>query len=509
MIPRHLYILFLCMVILFSGSCYQLDNEDSFDIGDHTYQLAIPLVNTNATIKYLSENASGNVSLRADQTGKATLFYNGEVLRRSMFNFFPPFPGTVGYPIPDTLFSFPVPFKNSPNIKKAVFRDTKLNFYFEHNEPQDVTVRMVFLNLFKNNRPFEQTFSMPSSGSSTSKLLTEKFSVDGYEMRSTQNDLNIFYEAVKSNGEKIVLDRVEFYFDVIKFAYLEGYIGYHISPVSGSLIDINLFDKWISGAFDFENPKVSIIVENSFGFPVRSKVNRMQLTSITGNTVNLESEFVQKGVDFNYPFLNEIGKSKITYFSFDRNNSNIREIFNEKTKTIEYDISAEINAEKDTSINGFADENSYYVINVAAEIPLQGSVDDLVVTDTITFDPAILKGIEKIGFKMTFENTFPMDLSADIYFLDVNKKSVYTLITKDKLYLPSPGLDSQGKVLKSIPKNMSVNLDKESIEDLKKARFITVVGKISTIDSPNNASVWLYENNGLLFQLGALVDYKK
>ena len=86
----------------------------------------------------------------------------------------------------------------------------------------------------------------------------------------------------------------------------------------------------------------------------------MELTSITGNRVNLESEFVQKGVDFNYPFLNEIGKTKTTYFSFDRNNSNIRDIFNEKTKTIEYDISAEINAEKDTSINGFADEKDVY-----------------------------------------------------------------------------------------------------------------------------------------------------
>ncbi|MBK6362412.1 MAG: hypothetical protein IPL63_08460 [Saprospiraceae bacterium] len=501
--------LFLFIVILMVSACSQFDDEGSFDIGDQTYQLAIPLVNTSATIKYLAENATGNVSLKVDQTGKATLFYNGEVLRRSMFNFFPPYPGTVGFPIPDTLFSFPVPFKNSPNIKKAVFRDTKLNFYLEHNEQEDVTVKMVFLNLFKNNKPFEQVFSMPSAGNSPSKLLSERISVDGYEMRSTQNDLNIYYEAIKSNGEKIVLDRVEFYFDVIKFAYLEGYIGYHISPVSGSLIDINLFDKWISGTFDFENPKVSIIVDNSFGFPVRSKVNRMELTSITGNRVNLESEFVQKGVDFNYPFLNEIGKTKTTYFSFDRNNSNIRDIFNEKTKTIEYDISAEINAEKDTSINGFADENSYYVINVAAEVPLHGSVNDLVVTDTVTFDPAILKGVEKIGFKMTFENTFPMDLSADIFFLDASKNPVFTLINKDKLFLPSPGLDSQGRVLKGVPKNMAIQLEKEAIEILKKASFIAVVGKINSLDGKDSNSVWMYDNNGLLFQLGALIDYKK
>ena len=73
--------LFLFIVILMVSACSQFDDEGSFDIGDQTYQLAIPLVNTSATIKYLAENATGNVSLKVDQTGKATLFYNGEVLR--------------------------------------------------------------------------------------------------------------------------------------------------------------------------------------------------------------------------------------------------------------------------------------------------------------------------------------------------------------------------------------------------------------------------------------------
>ncbi|MBK6782392.1 MAG: hypothetical protein IPG79_00530 [Saprospiraceae bacterium] len=133
----------------------------------------------------------------------------------------------------------------------------------------------------------------------------------------------------------------------------------------------------------------------------------------------------------------------------------------------------------------------------------------MVVTDTVTFDPAILKGVEKIGFKMTFENTFPMDLSADIFFLDASKNPVFTLINKDKLFLPSPGLDSQGRVLKGVPKNMAIQLEKEAIEILKKASFIAVVGKINSLDGKDSNSVWMYDNNGLLFQLGALIDYKK
>ncbi|MFZ1705156.1 MAG: hypothetical protein WAT79_12480 [Saprospiraceae bacterium] len=497
------------LTILLLNSCSFWEDEGQFDIGDHTYQLAIPLVNTKATVGYLSENSKGNVTLRVDPAGKTTVYYNGEVLRRTTANFFPPYPGLAGIPIPDTSFSFPVPFKNNPEIRKAVFRNTKLYFYFEHDMVEDISVRIMFKNLYKNNKPFEEKFTLNSTENLPPKLVTEKFNVDGWEMISDNNSLDIYYEAIRSNGEKIILKRAEFYFDFIQFAYLEGYIGYHLSPVSGNLIDINLFDKWVSGSFDFENPKVSIIVDNSFGFPVRSKINRMDLTSITGKQVKLESEFIEKGIDFNYPFLNEIGQIKTTHFSFDRHNSNIRDIFNEKTKTIYYDISAEINPEKDPSINGFLDEKSFYSVNVAAEIPLNGKVNEVVVTDTTTFDPAIFKGVENAGFKLIFENTFPMDLTADVIFLNENKDQVFSLFGNESLILPSPGLDNLGKVKAGIPYKKSITLQKQDIDQIRTASFVTVIGKINTVTHPTGEPVWIFSSNGLLLQMGALVDYKR
>lgn len=508
-ITRYKFWPLISILTVLIAACSPFEDFEGVDLGDQTYQVAIPLVNTKATVGYLSENAQGNVSLGIDPSGKATVYFNGEVLHRTTAQYFPPYPGLAGIPIPDTLYTFPVPFANNPEIKRARFKNTKLYFYFEHGNPEDVTVHMTFRNLFKNGKPFQKTYAMKSTGSGSVSLTTEKEDMEGWEMVSENNSLDIYYEAITQSGNKVILNRAEFYFDVIQFAYMEGYIGYHISPVSGSLIDISLFDKWKSGTFDFENPKVSIIVDNAFGFPVRSKVNRMDLTSITGNLVSLESEFIQKGVDFNYPSLSEIGQIKRTYFSFDRNNSNIREIFNEKTKKIEYDISAEINPEKDPSIHGFLEDKSFYKVYVAAEIPLQGALNEVVVTDTTTFNPSFLDNVIQAKLKLNLENTFPMDLEAEIYFLNENKLPVYILFGNGDLILPSPGIDNQGLVKKGQQVKKEISLKNSDVMALQKAKYIAIVGKINTVQHPAGEPVWIYQNNGLHVQLGALIDYKK
>jgi hypothetical protein len=142
--------------------------------------------------------------------------------------------------------------------------------------------------------------------------------------------------------------------------------------VTWVIIDVSLFDKWKSGKFNFEDPKISLSVESNFGLPVRSKINTLSLTSISGNTVNLESQYVTEGINFNYPLFSEIGQVKTTEFYFDKTNSNIKQIFNEKTKSIAYDIDAVVNPDKDTLNKGFITSTSYFVVNVSVEVPLHG-----------------------------------------------------------------------------------------------------------------------------------------
>lgn len=158
------------------------------------------------------------------------------------------------------------------------------------------------------------------------KLQSDQISIDGWTLQSETNSMTFHYEATLPNGQKIKLDNAQMNFDIIKFSYLDGYLGYHVFAVDGNIIDVGLFNKWLSGSFDFEDPKITISVDNAFGLPVRSRVNKMELTSITGNTVNLESDFITSGIDFAFPTFSEIGAIKTTEFDFNKSNSNVRDV---------------------------------------------------------------------------------------------------------------------------------------------------------------------------------------
>ena len=120
---------------------------------------------------------------------------------------------------------------------------------------------------------------------------------------------------------------------MVIFDYIEGYFGSEVFDIQGDFIAIGVLDNWVSGGLSFVDPKVRVFVENAFGFPVRSIFNKMQVVTTTGEMLDMESEIIDNNVDFAYPKLDEVGQIKITEFAFDKDNSNIVDLFKEKVQT--------------------------------------------------------------------------------------------------------------------------------------------------------------------------------
>jgi hypothetical protein len=494
-------------LVLFS--CFDTEKDTSFGLSDGEYEVAVPLVNTKITVSKLAAQSKGNTGIKIDPDGKATLLYNGEVIRRSAAAIFPPLPGFLPYIIDDTLTNIKLEFNNTYLIKKAIFRDTRINFFFENSVPADVKIKMRILELTKNDAVFEKEFTLKYNNTLPTKLLTEQISIDGWTLQSETNSLTFHYDAILPDGTKIKLDNAQMNFDIIKFSYIDGYLGYHVFAVDGSIIDVALFDKWKSGSFDFEDPKITISVENAFGLPVRSRVNKMQLTSITGKTVNLESPFINTGIDFAYPSFAELGKIKTTNFDFNKTNSNIREIFNEKTKTIAYDISALVNPERDTSIRGFITDDSYFVVNVAVEVPLHGSVNQLIVSDTLDIDIDKYYEVQSAEFKSITSNDFPGDIKVQAYFLDEQKNIIDQLFSGDGFVLPAATLLTNGKTIPGSEKTDFISFDKQRFDKIRKSKKLVLTGYLNTTNSDTRKSIWIYNTYGLGLKLGAKVKYRK
>jgi hypothetical protein len=503
---------FFYAILLITAFSQCVDRDIALDIEGPEYDLAVPLINSRITIGRVAAESKGNTSIRIDSDGKATVAYNGDVIRRTAAAIFPPFPGILDNPIPDTLYDLPLPFGSPSNIfliDRATFRNTRIFFEFEHDQPEDVQIRMQILNLKRNNQHFDQRYTLKYNGNFPNKIITPQFSIDGWELVSNTNAIRFYYEAVRPNGEKVRLKNAILRFDLILFSYIEGYLGYHIFGVDGNAIRIGLFNAWKSGGFNFEDPKIVLRVDNAFGLPVRSRVNKMQLTTVTGNVLSLESPFINTGIDFDYPGFNEVGKTKSTFFTFDKNNSNIREIFNEKTNLISYDIDALVNPDRDTTIKGYIDFDAFFNINVAAEVPLNGYVRELVVSDTLSLDLSAFNSVHSGEFKIITANDFPAEVSLQIYFLDAEGRRLEELFAAEGLVLPAAVLLPNGRTQRGQERTTFVPLSQSKLENMRKSDRVLIEGRLNTTGSAEGKSLWLYDDYGITVKAGALLKYKK
>ena len=214
-------------------------------------------------------------------------------------------------------------------------------------------------------------------------------------------------------------------------------------------------------------------------------------------------QFVDSGIDYAYPGFNEIDMIKTTHFEFNKNNSNIQDIFNEKTKTLSYDINALVNPLQDTTIKGYVTDNSYFVVRVAVEVPLQGSVNQVIVADTLDINLDDFKKVKAAEFKTNISNDFPMDIKVQAYFLDENNKSILSLFKDDGLLIPAAPLNSNGTTSPGVIRSEIIDFDSVRFDKVRQSKRLAVVGQINTTGSDMKNPVWIYDNYGINLQVGA------
>lgn len=507
---NYTYLSLILSLFLFSGC-----NKDLFD-PNLEYLLdekewAFPLVNTQLSVERMVRETKGNVTIKLDVDGKATVQYRGEVLRENSAKIFPPLPFLEPFYITgDTTIVNLFPSNpNNVDIAFAVFKGTNISFVVETVEKEDINVTITLPEVTLNGAPLETSFTIPYNGNTPTKFETPPINIDKWEIRTENNLMSIITKAQKKDGTTAEFDRAYMTYDFIRFSYIEGYHGYHRFPIRGNFIEISLFNNWLSGGFDFQDPKIALIVNNAFGIPVRTEVEQLELTSINGNTVDLESDFIDTGIDFLYPGFDEVGQTKTTIFNFDKDNSNIRELFNEKTKTVTYQINALINPDRDKSIKGFITDSSFYIVNVAAEVPLLGSVNELLITDTLDISLKDIDQLDKAEFKTIISHDFPANVKVDVLFLDQEGQIVDSLFNQNGLELDPAFLLPSGKTLPTPSQSFYVNMDQQRYRKLQQASKVVLLGYINTIDSDRFRPLWIYGDYGFDIKIGVKAQLKR
>ena len=405
-------------------------------------------------------------------------------------------------PLFDTSFTVPVPFAPDQRVDKAIFGTTNLIVTFVSEFEEDVDVTLTIPQLSKDGEVFKKNMTVPYVGAIPVEFTSELFSVEGWTLMSEENVITINYDARLSDGTRQKFTEAKMAFDVIVFDYVEGYFGSEVFDINGDFIAIGVLDNWISGGLSFVDPKVKVFVENAFGFPVRSIFNKMQVVTTTGEVLDMESDIIDNNVDFAYPNLDEPGVVKITEFSFDKDNSNIVDLFKEKVRRVTYDIDAGANPDMDETITGFVNKDSYFLVSVDVELPLEGTVNNLILQDTVDLDLSDLDDVTSAEFKTVIANDFPADITIQSYFYDDNDVLIDSLF-KERLLLPAAEVNlNTGKTNPGLDVVTFEDFEAGRFDKLKNGKKVLMNVKINT-EQASSGPLWIFNDYSIRFKLGA------
>ncbi len=460
-------------------ACKKNDFQD-IDLGDHAAEFAFPLFSTDLLLKdllgqVLNDSLSTD-TLIVNPDGTMTLFYTGDVAEKKatdIFTFFQP----AIYPLSDSITMMPLQFPEGVGLKEAQLSAGTLGFIFTNHFPETLTGRFEVPQLTKNGQPIVIPFTIAPSGAAS---VFGPVDLNGYVLSGNTNDLTFIYYAYLPDGTRVMVpsNDLRVGFLNVKFSYFEGNFGYATYPLTRDTIDIDINQTNLDGNVTVKNPKITIRIANSWGFPTRGIVRYLSFIGQNGEEYKLETTaFVDDTIiDFNYPSLNEVGQTKYTDVYLDNTNSNIAEIFNSQPTKLVYDMGGVSNALQTPNLVGFLTDSSIISLQIKVELDLEGSVKNFGSDQTLDLDFGEYSDfdtskIQDVEFKLVTENSTPISALLQLYFLDNNSVRIDSLFPNGaQPLLRSAPIDSDGKATSSTRTENFVTMQANRFERIRQAK---------------------------------------
>jgi hypothetical protein len=310
-------------------------------------------------------------------------------------------------------------------------------------------------------------------------------------------------------GEEVNVDMT---FTDLVFQSAYGYFGdYDTLLIDNERFEFKLFEYQFEGNVYFGDPRINLLVNNSFGLPIG--INLFNMTAYSQKT-GIETDIIlNPGVNpflINAPDISHIGQSVVTEISINKTNSNINEVTNTTLSYIDYSARAITNPTGLPSQNNFVFDSSRASVDYEIVLPMDLRAEDFELEDTVEFD---LSGIPEQGAELEIDsfqirlattNTMPVEIYMQVVFVD----SSYNII--DSLFLDgaedvirSPEIDQDGKVIQAGVNEIFEDLT-DRVSKMRDTRHAFVRGTFETADQ-GQRMVKFYSYSDLNFKLGSKI----
>ena len=503
--------LFLLLAIVFAfASCKQIDELEGVNSIDYNAHYAVPLINTKVSIQDILEDFEEDASLIIDPDGQIRFHYTGDVLSQNSDDLFAVINQALGLPLELTSHRMPLPvdLPDGMMVDRMDLKQGTLTYGFQNTfeEPLDVTLR--FPEVSKDGNILSFQFTIPAwSGSGDYPVVTNLLapaSVADYSIVPLNDSIFIEYDALLPNGDNVDVV-AQLIFQNIRIGYAEGYLGNQLHEGGRDTIEIDFFENYLQGNIYFADPVISFNVENSFGIPTRSVVHLFDVHTVSGEILPLESPYIENGIDFPYPTIDEVGAVKTERFTFNKDNSNIDVVLGSGPIAIDYDVDALTNPDSVTSIIGFITDSSYYKVQVEVDLPLYGQAIDFIARDTFAINFTDYEGVNSAEFKLVTDNALPLAVDIQGYFMDENDVVLDSLLDSNQQVITPAPVDAEGYANSSVEQTTFAPFPAERFEKIRNADRLMIVAGFSTYND-GNVSVRILATQDVIIKLGAILE---
>ncbi|MEM7102421.1 MAG: hypothetical protein AAF502_04750 [Bacteroidota bacterium] len=481
--------------LLWLGGCNPFANDISLD--DWQPELAVPLFESSVNVVDLLEGFDELGEVQIDPDNLIRLVYKSDYYEVTSTELLTLVPQNT-FVLWDTVRHYTLDLNNA-NIEEIRVKSGNLFYQVGHLTWSGVTVNLTVPQATKDGVVFNEDFPL------TSFLTQGYFDLEGYSLRPTNDTVTFKYTARTANGTEFEFNNTfSLQFQDVEHTFVQGYLGTATYFVPRDSIEIDFFDFFLSGSAFFEDPVVEVIVDNSFGFPVRASVEILEAVRTDGSIIPIANLDLEEGIDFNYPSLNEIGQTKYTSFIFDKNNSNIENVIGQPISLVDYKATPWANPDGDSTIIGFVTDSSSMGFEVRADLPFYGRLNGFTVADTFDFDITDRDEINYAEFKLITENGFPTDVDMQLTFIDAEDQILDSLMINDSRILTAANVNSEGEVTQPQVKETFIRLEDSRLERIRlNARRIVVRTSISTLNG-GDVSVPIYADYSVDYRVGLI-----
>lgn len=483
--------------------CYSCNNVDPFDIEDVDFgdpEIGVPLVNSTFYISDIGVNPDNNTEVVSDSEGRVTLVYKDDFNPLRIQEIFP---RVEDQQVAITLStqSFNLPFHNI-EVRNGILKNTKVHFEFQNPTNESVTVVLSIPEVTTNttNTPYLKSYTIAAGEDFRS---TEE-DMSGYTVTSANGELELNYSAVTSNNTPVIFTQFNIDFAQLDFAYLEGIFSEATLPSTDHIIDLTFFESWVSGGLDLSDPKLTFEIENSIGIPAELTLNSANITTIDDDTYAFESELLNSGASINYPTLGNVDGSENTTIELNADNSNVVDLFAKKPKALDYDLDLTIDA--DENLLGYYTDESSLNIDATVEVPLHLRANDLILEDQIGFEEIAFDDVEGTAeLLVSLRNGFPIGVGVNLYFLDDNGDTLFSLKETDDWIRVDANTDESLSVQDLEAQIISLPIEDEDVLQLPSVRNVLMRVLVTTTETFADEYVWIYDHHGIEVKLGAVI----